>query len=150
MHYDDLELCRYQHGGPFDAGNWSVPLSAVGWLEHPHAYGKGTSPGAFLVKLRDLVSSARAYPQCCFCGVHKCSLCAVSWRASPGPIWSQENIFVPGAGCVYVAPGGVVHYVESHKYLPPPEFVESFMPCPAYGSQEFQQALRSANRNQPI
>ena len=150
MHYDDLEMCRY-HGGPFDAENWSVPLSAVGWLEHPLPHTKGASPEAFLIRLLALISSARsAYPHYYFRGVHECSLCLACGLASPGPIWSQENIFVPGTACVYVAPGGIVHYVESHEYLPPQEFIEAVLRCPAYGSAAFQQALRSANRDQPV
>jgi hypothetical protein len=150
MHYGDLDLCRY-HGGPFDAKNWSVPLCAVGWLEHPYAYNTGTSSEGLLSKLRSLVSAARAaYPHYYFRGMHDCSLCLESGLVSPGPIWSQENIFVPGVGCVYVAPGGVVHYVESHQYLPPQEFVEAVLRCPTYGSPEFRESLRNANCNQPI
>lgn len=150
MHYDDLDVCRY-HVGPFDAENWSVALRAVGWLEHPHAHNTGTSTEAFFTKLCALVSAARtAYPHYYFRGAHECSLCQASGLVSPGPIWSQENIFVPGVSCVYIAPGGVVHYVESHQYLPPQEFIEAVLRCPAYGSPEFHESLRNANRNQSI
>jgi hypothetical protein len=148
MHYNDLAACHY-HDGPFDAANWNVPLVTIGWLENPHAYSTGGVPQAFIEKLRGLVLSARTvYPHYYFRGGHECSLCIAANLAPPGPIWSQENIFVPGAACVYVAPGGIVHYVESHKYLPPQEFVVAVIHCPTYGTPEFQQAMREANRNQ--
>jgi hypothetical protein len=52
---------------------------------------------------------------------------------------------VPGVDSVYVAPGGVVHYVESHSYLPPFEFIQAALRCPDYGSPEFQESLRKSN-----
>jgi len=150
MHIKDLDLCRY-HTGPFDADNWSVPLRAVGWLEHPQEFTTGVTSGEFASKLRMIVGQVRlAYPHFGFRGGKDCSLCLALGLKSPGPIWSQENIFIPGSRVVYVAPGGVVHYVEMHEYLPPPEFVEGVLSCPDPQSKEYHAALRASNAgNEP-
>jgi len=87
-----------------------------------------------------------AYPHFGFRGVKDCSLCLAAGLRSPGPIWSQENVFIPGSGVVYVAPGGIVHYVEMHEYLPSSEFVESVLSCPDPHSAEYYEALRVSNR----
>jgi hypothetical protein len=145
VHIKDLDLCRY-HTGPFDAGNWSVPLLAVGWLEHPEPFARGIAPTALLPKLKTIVEQVRsAYSHCGFRGVKRCSQCTAAGLKSPGPIWSQENIFVPGLGVVYVAPGGIIHYVEMHVYLPPPGFVESVLRCPDLHSKEYYDALCASN-----
>ena len=54
-----------------------------------------------------------------FLGLMACSLCAAEGKRPTLSAWSQENLFVPGSNVVYTAPGGIVHYVESHAYLPP-------------------------------
>ena len=145
MYINDLDLCKY-YTGPFDADNWSVPLRAVGWLEHPEPFASGVSPPAFVPKLKTMVKQVRlAYGWHCFRGVHHCSHCTAAGLQSPGPIWSQENIFVPGSCVVYVAPGGIVHYVETHLYLPPPEFIEAVFRCPDFHSKEYRDALCASN-----
>lgn len=145
MFIPDLDLCRY-HTGPFDADNWSVPLRAIGWLEHPHQFDTGATPSGLAARLQMLVKQGRsAYSHYNFRGVKFCSICKSAGLDSPGPIWSQENIFVPGNGVVYIAPGGIVHYVEAHSYLPPREFIDAVFSCPKYGSHEFRDALHAAN-----
>jgi hypothetical protein len=144
-HYVDLSLCTY-HSGPFDSANWSVPLRAIGWLQHPHLYMHGTVPNDVLPKLKSLVEQVRsAYSQYLFRGGMTCSLCEDAGLEGPGPIWSQENVFVASKGVVFVAPGGVVHYIEVHSYLPPPEFIGAVLNCPVPGSRKYCEALRSAN-----
>jgi hypothetical protein len=51
---------------------------------------------------------------------------------------------------VYLAPGGIPHYIEVHSYLPPSEFVAAVLRCPDCGTNEYRDALRLANRgNEP-
>ena len=145
MHYEDLELCKYERG-PFHADNWAAPLRAIGWLEHPKPIRRGPTPPQFVWKLRECVEGARtAYGQYGFLGTYTCSICFASGRPSPGPVWSQEMIFVPGIEQVYIAPGGIPHYVEFHAYLPPQLFIDAVMLCPEYGSPAYCEALRIAN-----
>jgi len=150
MHFDDLTLCRC-HSGPLEADNWRVPLLAIGWLEHPYEFAKGEVPNGLASKLQEMAARARAfYPHYYFLGIHTCSLCVATASVSPGPIWSQENIFVPGRSVVYVSPGGVDHYIEVHSYRPPQEYVDAVLLSPAYGSGEYCDALRRANLGQSV
>ena len=142
MHIPDLSECRY-HKGPFDSRNWSVPLLAVGWLESPVPFERGPTPPELVARLTTLVEQAHRISF--FLGIMSCSLCRAEGLRSPGPVWSQENLFVPGSNVVYIAPGGIVHYVESHSYLPPREFVEAIGRCPDPETPEYWQALRKAN-----
>jgi hypothetical protein len=150
MHFDDLTLCRY-HSGPFDPGNWRVPLLAIGWLEHPNEFANGAVSNGLVSILHEMaVRAGDLYVHYCFLGMHTCSLCVAAGSVSPGPIWSQENLFVPGRNVVYLSPGGVGHYVEVHSYRPPQEYVDAVLSCPAYGSGEFCDALRTANSGQSV
>ena len=147
----DLDLCKI-HPGSLDAGNWSVPFLAVGWLEHPKEFHRGVVSEAVVSKLRLLVDQVReAYlHELLFRGGKTCTLCASNDQPSPCHPWSQENIIVPGIGVVYAAPGGIVHYVEAHSYLPPSQFLEAALKCPDMSSREYRDALRKANRDQSI
>jgi hypothetical protein len=145
----DLSLCRYS-GGPFDAANWAVPLLAVGWLEHPYSPPDREVSRRFTAKLAALIKQSRAaFRAHFFLGVHECSLCSAEGRESPPCPWSQENVFVPGRNCVFVAPGGIVHYVEVHGYAPPEDFITAVLDCPACDSRAYQAALARANLGAP-
>jgi hypothetical protein len=90
----------------------------------------------------------RAFPHYRFRGGKTCSICEALGLTSPGPIWSQENLIIPGSGEVYVAPGGVVHYIEAHSYLPPEPFIRAALACPDCDSPEYLRSLRNANSGQ--
>jgi hypothetical protein len=145
MHIKDLDLCTYHKRGAFDPDNWSVPLRAVGWLEHPKHFTTGVTSSEFLSKLKTLVEHMRLIHGACFMGMHQCSLCWAAGLPSPELVWSAQNIFIPGSGVVYVAPGGIVHYVEMHEYLPPSEFAKAVLSCPDPHSNEYFEALRVSN-----
>jgi hypothetical protein len=86
------------------------------------------------------------YRQYRFRGVHICSHCVAQQQTSPSEAgWSQENLLVPGNNIVYAAPGGILHYIEGHAYLPPPEFLDAVNRCPNVASLEYREALRLAN-----
>ena len=147
MYIPDLELCQY-HTGPFDSANWLVPLRTIGWIEHPEPFSTGAVPDELIPRLKAMIDKTRAaYSQYNFRGVKFCSICEFERLPSPGPIWSQENIFIPGPSAVYVAPGGIVHYIEVHSYRPPDEFVEAVLRCPDCGSSDYFDALQKTNRN---
>jgi len=145
MYIRDLELCRY-HPGPLDADSWAVPLRAVGWLEHPCCFTQGVPPAGLVPRLTTLVEQmARTFPQYRFRGVKTCSICEALGHASPGPIWSQENLIIPGLSEVYAAPGGIVHYIEAHQYLRPEPFVRAVLVCPDCDSANYLRSLRNVN-----
>lgn len=139
------------HSGRFDARNWAVPLRTIGWLEHPHAFATGPAPDGLVAKLARLVERTRAqFPHYGFRGVHDCSLCSAIGDETGGGGWSQENLFVPGSAEVFVAPGGIVHYVADHSYLPPASFTAAVMTCPDCGSPEYFAELRRANLGKDV
>jgi len=97
-------------------------------------------------KLGSLVKQMReAFPQYAFRGVMDCTFCLADGLSSPGPIWSQENVIIPGDNEIYASPGGIAHYVEAHGYLPPSSFVSAALRCPPCDSGEYLEALRIAN-----
>jgi hypothetical protein len=146
VYIPDLELCQY-HPGPLDSAEWAAPLKAIGWLEHPEPFNTGAVPDELIPRLKAIIDKTRTvYSQYKFRGIQRCSICEFAGLPSPGPIWSPENIFVPGQDAVYAAPGGIVHYIEEHSYLPPPEFVKAVLRCPDCGTDEYLKALRKANR----
>jgi hypothetical protein len=143
MHFPDMQLCRY---GPLDAVSWAVPFRAIGWLEHPHSFQTGVVPARLVPRLEELISQTVAtFPEFGFLGLKTCSICRATGQESPGPVWSQENLIVPGAGEVYVAPSGIVHYVRDHGYMPPRRFIEAALDCPDCSSPNYLRALRDAN-----
>jgi hypothetical protein len=55
--------------------------------------------------------------------------------------FGATNVYVPGEGCVYVAPSMIAHYVDVHSYEAPAVFWEAVMNCPEMGSETYGQAL---------
>jgi hypothetical protein len=147
MYFADLELCRY-HAGPFNADNWSVPLRAVGWLEQPHPFPMGTVSSTVVSKLKEMLEQTyRTYSQHGFRGLHVCSHCP----GQSSPLGrSNLNLFVAGINAVYVAPAGIIHYIETHSYLPPEPFLTAVLQCPDCTSEDYREALSTANGGQEI
>lgn len=48
---------------------------------------------------------------------------------------------------VYIAPGGIIHYIEFHEYAPPAEFITAVLQCPDLTTPEYLEALTRANNN---
>jgi len=47
------------------------------------------------------------------------------------PLGNAEIWIPDGAGGIFAAPNLIVHYIETHNYLPPSEFIEAvFNPLP--------------------
>jgi hypothetical protein len=145
VHIPDLERCKYSEG-MLNADQWNAPLLAVGWLEDGHPFPLGAVTPDFVSKLHKLVSQMRAaFPHYGYRGVHVCSICVANQMKPPGIGWSQENLLVPSTNVVYASPGGIVHYVEEHRYSPPEAFVEAVLQCPDCDSEDYLSALHTAN-----
>jgi hypothetical protein len=144
-HYRDLALCQYGDEA-LNADAWRVPLLAIGWLESPFPYRLGRVPPDFRSRLDALAGGAERHSYGYHhWGFHTCSWCVVAFRIPPEQPWSQDSLWVPGNGVVYVAPIGIPHYVAAHGYRPPTEFIEAVMRCPEYGSIAYEAALTEAN-----
>lgn len=145
MYYDDLALCDY-HAGPHHAREWHSPLRAIGWLEHPHPFPTGSIAPEFLETWQRLMAASwEHYPRYAFRGLHDCTLCAAPDRELSMAVHSHENLWIPGNGVIYLAPGMITHYVRDHGYQPPAEFIEAVLRCPDYGSPAYCAALQAAN-----
>ncbi len=143
--FDDLGPCDY-----FGA-EYAPAIKAVGWLEEGRNYRRGRPDPRFVHKLVLLL--AEPWEQERAVDPHYCSLCFLSrgpmefrLYQSPGmpsvPM-GNRNLCVPGQGFLYTAPSLILHYIDSHEYLPPDEFQKAVLECPPIRSQEYLKAMRA-------
>ena len=130
-YFDDLTRCDYFHDDKLP------PLLAVGWLEQGHEYSAGEVPRGLLPRLMNFLRSGKRPWPGTFLGGHVCSLCGD--RKSYG----HRNLFIPGAGVVYAAPEGIIHYIAAHIYRPPVDFIDATLAAPDAESPEYVAALRA-------
>ncbi len=128
--YADLAPCDYFATRTWPDGCSSV-LRAVGWLSAEHQYQRGLVSAVELERLVSLLANAWSFVD--FRGSHTCELCLA--------YSSNGNLFVPGEAAVYVSPEAILHYVQSHGYLPPREFLDSMLACPPMRSDQYLAAL---------
>ncbi len=130
----DRDRCDYL---PVPSGN----LVAVGWLGRGVRFETGPVSRDFLEKLQRLL--VNPWEPVVSPGLHECDLCQFN-----GPAFGR-NLFVPHRGRIYVAPEAVAHYVETHWYRPPNEFISAVEPCPEMKSMAYKKALLE-NGGRPI
>ena len=81
-------------------------------------------------------------------GSHPCELCRFTGGSSVahykghtiGGI-SANLLLVPGREVVYVAPVGIIHYLDAHGYVPPDSFCLAVSRCPAMRSSAYFKAI---------
>jgi hypothetical protein len=88
-------------------------------LDDEHPFTIGIAPEGFLDVLKARVAGASIGSP--FLGVHQCELCNDPWAVG------SDNIMFVRKGLRYIAPELIVHYVEAHCYLPPPDFVAAVL-----------------------
>jgi hypothetical protein len=109
-------------------------VRAVGWLSEEHPFPTGSVPLGFSAALRTLIKSA--WQPVTAMGPQFCEFCAKTDR-----VGGSKNVWIPTPEKVYIAPELIAHYIETHSYRPPDEFIEAVLACPPQGSDEFQAAL---------
>jgi len=65
-------------------------------------------------------------------------------RVQPNDLTARRgvyNLFVPGRGCVYVAPELILHYIVAHEYFPPKVFQAAVLSCPKMRSIAYFKAI---------
>ena len=145
MHFPDLEICTYGRNAKAPEA-WRVPLLAIGWLEAGMEYNQGEQSREFI----DLARQYREetwYRLSGYRGLHGCTLCP-SGPATKGIEGSHINLFVPGKECVYMASGGLVHYMEEHSYSPPEEFVSALLSSPLPSDKAYDDKLIASNKGE--
>jgi hypothetical protein len=90
----------------------------IGWLDRKHPFPTGATSEEFRAKLGRLCQ--RRFKQ--MRGFHPCSFC--KGRGRPA---SSSEMRVSGNGKVYAAPSLVHHYVVTHDYRPPDEFIAAVL-----------------------
>lgn len=128
MYFPDLSTYEYLKGRP-------AALN-VGWLDPAHVFNQGDVPDGFVARLRSLarrpVNQTRGFYVCPFCdfgpAAGNADRSARHRRQREADALSSAEIRVVGRdGKAYAAPVLICHYVEKHRYLPPPEFVQAVM-----------------------
>ncbi len=127
---------------------------AVGYLARGYDYTEGETPEAVFDCLAALVLARRFTIQ--YLGYHYCDLgpCGLNqpqptlyWRDQVIPSRCTQDIFVPGKAVVYRSPALILHYIRSHRYLPPSCFIEAVLACPEPGSDKYLSAMKRADPN---
>jgi hypothetical protein len=124
MYFADLSSYEYGREDP------RPDVVNIGWLSVDFPVTKGKTSDAFLVRLRQLVQA----PVNLYRGAHLCEFCPPPpvkvtegglrlIEPPPGTSGNGEIRVSDRSGITYVAPVLILHYVETHGYLPPLEFI---------------------------
>jgi hypothetical protein len=140
-------MAAFQDLSPIDYFPVNDPsaLRAVGWLARGQEFCRGEVGQNFFTKLCQLLVAP--WEPLATPGFHECDLC----QFSGGPqllrcgdvvvTMGSSNLFVPGDGCIYVAPSLIAHYVDAHQYSPPEEFIRAVLRCPYTRTMEYKRLL---------
>jgi hypothetical protein len=101
----------------------------VGWLDASHAFANGSIDASCLERLKAL--ERMPWEPYYTTGMHFCELCPQKKAAGTQTIW------IPGEHCVFVSPTLVTHYIDTHHYRPPEEYISSVIGCPPMHSDEY-------------
>ncbi len=116
----------------------------IGWLDRNVPFPTGASREGTCQRLIDHVpfrmNSSR--------GGHGCTLCARGQRitefATFGISMCTAEIWVASSkGIVFACPDLIIHYVNTHHYQPPKDFMKALFDGPTPGSDEWSKIIRS-------
>jgi hypothetical protein len=100
----------------------SGPVLNIGWLEQGQPFPRGPTPAVLIVRLRLLVEHAEVNITR---GWHFCDLCP---RAGEDGAHGHGEIWAVGSdGTRFAAPSLIAHYVETHAYQPPRDFIAAVL-----------------------
>ncbi len=124
MYFEDLT----PYGYCFREPPFLDDVLNIGWLDLSHAYTKGKSDPGFLSKLWAVIAQTNPIVDVHvnrMRSVRPCDLCGGTVRYYFGKpdLLGMSEIWIPAGNLWYAAPSMVVHYVETHEYLPPERFV---------------------------
>jgi hypothetical protein len=122
------DLSHYVYGRTFPEAH----ILNVGWLSKEKPYERGPSPQWLGSRLRDRIAA----PVNLYRGYHACEFCPEpSKKKLPGGIETfdyPEEMLGNGEirvraldGKIYVSPVLILHYIDSHDYLPPEVFLDA-------------------------
>ena len=129
MYYPDLSSCTYN-------GDFGPEHIAVGWLDSVHPFPQGPVPAGLAERLVEL----SLHPAIQYRGLHDCEFCppgqgrdvfacsAAGWQLRLG---SAVVCVASRSGRVYAVPTLISHYIATHGYQPPAEFIDAVLHSPA-------------------
>lgn len=129
------DLTEYTYSSHFQA----LETLNIGWLERSHEFKKKPPTEEFLNFLWDFCSISVARSR----GFHFCDICVQSDLVIVER--SGKSLILGGAeirafsksGRIYAAPNLIYHYVYTHHYLPPAEFIEAIVDGPKPPCKEY-------------
>ena len=132
-YYKDLSEYSY-HGGAF----YRHGTQNVGWLGLEHKFEQAKPADEILDKLWDFCKISVAQMR----GIHECEFCRgdsyfVERNGEKLLLGSSEIRVFSRDGDIYAAPTLIYHYMTSHNYSPPDEFIRALKGGPAPSSQEY-------------
>jgi hypothetical protein len=139
-HYADLTPCDYFT--PHHEGK----LLAVGWLARRRTYSRGEVSTDVVARIHQLL--VNPWDPGGFLGWHDCDFCRVSTGPQQVTLNNVSvhlginNLFVPSADRLLVAPSLIIHYIDAHEYSPPPEFCDAVLACPEMRSMDYLKLIR--------
>lgn len=126
--------------------NTDRPTLNAGWLDVSQLHPMGETSPEFQDRLFDfclpeyMVHLCRGYHECQFC--QNPSYMITVERGYKTADLGNGEIRVIGTSAIYAAPTLIYHYVVTHHYRPPKEFIEAVLTSPSPASEEYA-ALRS-------
>jgi hypothetical protein len=128
-YFEDLSIYTY-----YNLNGINKKILNVGWLDHSFEYDKGNVSDEFLDKLVDFIKVNLFVMR----GFHVCNLCL---KPLNNVLEVKHNNKVMGLGFaeirvfgedekIYAAPNLIYHYITSHNYLPPTEFIKAVINKP--------------------
>ena len=105
-------------------------MLAIGWLDQFHDYAEGTVSADVPMQLSQLMLMKKDVNK--MRGTHKCPFCEFPQvyigEGDNKRLLGMSEFWVPGKGeIIYVAPSLIYHYIVSHKYKPPQEFIDAVL-----------------------
>lgn len=143
------DLVPYDYYLPFKL----TDVLMVGWLDADHEYPIGPVDRDLITQLRHLIG-IRSHDFDVHVnvvrGIHPCNLCGSDIeliRDDGRPMYlGMSEVWFPMKGQWLAAPSLIVHYMESHQYQPPQEFVSAVMALRPEGKIISQHAYDDAVR----
>jgi hypothetical protein len=130
-YFPDLSLHRY-------LGNEKEISINIGWLDVSMPYPQGETSEEFRRKLLQFCISGPRFYQTR--GWRPCNLgnCPYPVTINNYNLGSAE-LRIIGQSKIYASPNLIIHYVTTHNYKPPDEFVDAILKSPPPDSKSYQE-----------
>lgn len=118
-------------------------IIAIGWLDAEHPYSIGDVPSEFKISLEIFCSKALIRDF----GAELCPICekfeAVRIKLASGKeisLYGTYEIRIPSKDGkkIYAASDFILHYVLTHHYKPPQEFIDAVLAAPLPDTPEYE------------